>query len=159
MSELKHPHNVLLINGPNLNLIGLREPEIYGATTLPMLEKNLNDLAAQRNIQLFSFQSNHEGEIVDSIHNAKNNNIQCIIINPGAYTHTSIAIRDAFLGVSIPFIEIHISNIYKRESFRHHSYLSDIADGIIIGHGIFGYTLALYQAEHLLNNNTNNNLN
>lgn len=141
---------VLLINGPNLNMIGTREPHIYGSTTLPQLEEQLTDLASTLQINLSCFQSNIEGEIITKIQQAKFNNTEVIVINPGAYTHTSIGIRDAFLSVQIPFIEIHISNVYARENFRHHSYLSDVASGILVGHGLFGYELALYRAKNLI---------
>ncbi len=141
---------VLLINGPNLNMIGTREPHIYGSTTLPQLEEQLTGLASTLQINLSCFQSNIEGEIITKIQQAKFNNTEVIVINPGAYTHTSIGIRDAFLSVQIPFIEIHISNVYARENFRHHSYLSDVASGILVGHGLFGYELALYRAKNLI---------
>lgn len=141
---------ILLINGPNLNMIGTREPHIYGATTLPQLENQLTEKATQLELALSCFQSNIEGEIITQIQTAKADNIDVIIINPGAYTHTSIGIRDAFLSVQIPFIEIHISNVYARESFRHHSYLSDVAAGILVGHGLFGYELALYRAKNIV---------
>lgn len=135
--------NILLVNGPNLNLLGAREPEKYGNTTLPDIETNLQALAKQRNHLLLSFQSNAEHKIIDRIHAARNENIEFILINPGAFTHTSIAIRDALLGIDIPFIEIHLSNVHKRESFRHKSFFSDIAEGVIIGFGAKGYELAL----------------
>lgn len=134
---------ILIINGVNLNLLGQREPEIYGSFSLSDLEKDLKDFATANNIEIYFFQSNHEGEIVESIHQAKIASINYIIINPGAYTHTSIAIRDALIGVSIPFIEVHISNIFSREEFRKHSYLSDKAKGIIAGLGIDCYKLAI----------------
>lgn len=139
---------LLLINGPNLNLLGTREPDKYGATTLKEIESKLKDLTQSFGASLQSFQSNHEGAIVDRIQAAKAEGIEAIIINPGAYTHTSVAIRDAFLAVGIPFVEVHLSNISKREAFRHHSYLSDIASGCIIGLGSDGYFLA---AQFLLN--------
>ncbi len=135
-------HKILLINGVNLNMLGRREPELYGATTLPQLEENLKKEASRHNVSLDTLQSNREYEIVETIHKAPEQ-YAGVIINPGAFTHTSIAIRDAFLSVDLPFFEIHISNIYRRESFRHHSYLSDIASGVIIGAGIDGYRLAL----------------
>lgn len=134
--------NILIINGPNLNLLGLREPDIYGSTTLVDIANHLNSIAQANHIQLEHFQSNHEGAIVDRIHQARQQ-IDWIIINAGAYTHTSIAIRDALAGVSIPFIEVHISNVHTREPFRHHSYLSDKAVGVIVGLGTFGYEAAL----------------
>lgn len=141
---------VLLINGPNLNMIGTREPHIYGSTTLEQLETQLTAQAHQLQLTLSCFQSNIEGEIITKIQQAKSDNVDVIIINPGAYTHTSIGIRDAFLSVQIPFIEIHISNVYARENFRHHSYLSDVASGILVGHGLFGYELALYRAQNII---------
>ncbi|SMC57243.1 type II 3-dehydroquinate dehydratase [Polynucleobacter kasalickyi] len=139
--------SVLVLQGPNLNLLGLREPAVYGATTLQQIHDQLHQVAGQLHIQLETFQSNSEGALVDRIHAAKQNNVQFILINPGAYTHTSVAIRDALAGVAIPFIEVHLSNIYQRESFRHHSFLSDIAVGVICGLGAQGYELAL-QAAH-----------
>ncbi|OYQ75889.1 type II 3-dehydroquinate dehydratase [Wohlfahrtiimonas chitiniclastica] len=149
MSTNEHS-KVLLINGPNLNIIGTREPQIYGYTTLPELETQLTHKAGELQLALSCFQSNIEGEIINQIHKAKSENIDVILINPGAYTHTSIAIRDAFLSVDIPFIEIHISNVFAREPFRHHSYLSDIASGILVGHGLFGYELGLYRAKNIV---------
>ncbi len=137
---------ILLINGPNLNLLGTREPEKYGNTQLSDIEKKLISYAKQNQHHLDCFQSNAEHEIIDRIHCAKSDQINYIIINLGAFTHTSIALRDALLGINIPFIEIHISNIYNREAFRHHSYFSDIADGVIIGLGVKGYELALQAA-------------
>ena len=134
--------NILIINGPNLNLLGLREPNIYGAKTLSDINKHLDQIAIQLNITIAHFQSNHEGAIVDKIHEARNN-VDYIIINAGALTHTSVAIRDALIGVAIPFVEVHISNVHARESFRHHSYLSDKAVGVIVGLGTFGYQAAL----------------
>jgi 3-dehydroquinate dehydratase II len=133
---------VLLINGPNLNLLGLREPETYGRQTLETLEKDLTAHAASRNLALQCLQSNHEGALIDHIQNA-GRNAAFAIINPGAFTHTSIGLRDAFLAVSLPFIEVHLSNIHAREPFRHHSYLADIAAGQIMGLGPIGYRLAL----------------
>lgn len=134
--------SILLINGPNLNLLGTREPHIYGSTTLADVEKSTKEQAASLGATLESFQSNHEGAIIDRIHEARNN-VDGIIINPGAFTHTSVAIRDALLGVSIPFIELHVSNVHARESFRAHSYLSDKAVGIIAGLGVYGYKVAV----------------
>lgn len=138
--------NLLLINGPNLNLLGKREPERYGFSNLTTIEIELQEQAKKNDHQLHCFQSNAEHELIDRIHSASDESISYIIINPGAFTHTSIAIRDALLGVSIPFIEIHLSNIHKRESFRHHSFFSDIANGVIIGLGATGYSLALQAA-------------
>ena len=133
---------VLIINGPNLNLLGTREPEIYGKTTLKDIETELKNRAEKLNIEIECFQSNHEGEIVDKIHSAKNN-FDAIIINPAAYTHTSVAIRDAFAAVDIPAIEVHISNVYAREDFRHNSLTAPVVTGQISGLGIQGYLLAL----------------
>ena len=134
--------NILLINGPNLNLLGTREPEIYGNKTLNDLEKSLTKDAQQKSFNLECFQSNHEGEIVDKIHDSVNR-IQGILINAGAFTHTSISIRDALIGSKIPFVELHISNIFSREEFRKESFLTDKAIGIISGFGISSYSLAL----------------
>ncbi|MDO4223085.1 MAG: type II 3-dehydroquinate dehydratase [Acinetobacter sp.] len=133
----------LLLQGPNLNLLGLREPEIYGALTLDDIHQSLIAHAEQHDVQLDTFQSNWEGALVDRIHQARLDGVQCILINPAALTHTSVALRDALLGVDIPFIEIHLSNVHARESFRHHSYLSDKAIGVICGLGAFGYRAAL----------------
>ena len=140
--------NIVLINGPNLNLLGKREPSIYGDKDLKQIEQELTEKASELNCNLECFQSNSESEIVDLIQE-QSNNCDVIIINPGAYTHTSIAIRDAFLAVEIPFIEIHISNIFAREEFRKESYFSDIAVGIISGLGFEGYSLALVAAINL----------
>lgn len=134
---------ILVIHGPNLNRLGIREPAIYGLTTLADLNASLQMQATSHHASLGFFQSNSEAELIDSIHQAADEQIDYIIINPAAFTHTSIAIRDALMSVAIPFYEVHISNIFARESFRHHSYLSDIAQGMICGFGIKGYTLAL----------------
>ena len=135
-------NNILLINGPNLNLLGNREPEIYGSKSLDDIEKDLSVIADESGYQLLSFQSNSESEIVDWIHENADSAL-FLIINPGAFTHTSISIRDAILGTNISFIEVHISNIFSREEFRKESYFSDIAEGVISGLGIEGYELAL----------------
>ena len=135
--------NFLLLNGPNLNLLGTREPEIYGNTSLSDIEKKLTVICSQEKHSLDSFQSNAEHSLVDKIHDAKQAEVKCIIFNPGAFTHSSIALRDALSGINIPFIEVHISNIYSREDFRQKSYLSDIAEGVISGLGVEGYELAL----------------
>lgn len=135
--------NLLLINGPNLNLLGTREPEVYGATTLAEIEKAAVAQAQEMGAKLTHFQSNHEGELIDRIHAARGEGIDAIVINPGGFTHTSVALRDALAGVAIPFVEVHISNIHKRESFRHHSYLSDIATGVVCGFGVDGYRYAI----------------
>ncbi len=142
--------SVLVLQGPNLNLLGTREPDVYGATTLQQIHDHLQQVASQLQIHLETFQSNSEGALIDRIHEAGQNKVQFILINPGAYTHTSVAIRDALAGVSIPFIEVHLSNIYQRESFRHHSFLSDIAVGVICGLGAHGYELALRAAHQRL---------
>ena len=137
---------ILVINGPNLNLLGSREPEVYGAEDLKSIENELMKQANDESIDLKCFQSNAEHEIVDSIHDGNKNNVNFILINPGAFTHTSIAIRDALLAVDIPFYEIHLSNTFAREDFRHKSYFSDIARGCIIGLGSQGYRLGLAAA-------------
>ena len=129
---------ILVLNGPNINMVGIREPGIYGMQTFADLLQLLDDTAKELGVELEQFQSNHEGALVDKIQESYGK-VDGIVINPGAYTHTSIAIRDAFLSVKIPFIEVHLSNIFKREEFRHHSYLSDIAEGCIIGLGVHGY--------------------
>ena len=138
--------HILVIHGPNLNLLGTREPEVYGANTLAEIDQDLTRMASQKGMALQAFQSNSEGEIVDCIQQARNNKVEFIIINPAAYTHTSIAIRDAFLATRLPFIEVHLSNVYAREDFRKHSYLSDIAVGVISGFGINSYRLAFEAA-------------
>ena len=134
---------ILVIHGPNLNLLGTREPEVYGATTLAQIDADLAKIASDAGFALESFQSNHEGALVDRIQAAKGQGCRYIIINPAAFTHTSVAIRDALAGVALPFVEVHLSNVHKRESFRHHSYLSDLAEGVICGLGARGYALAL----------------
>ena len=134
---------ILVLNGPNLNLLGTREPEVYGSGTLADLVARLQALATARGVDLLAFQSNAEHELIEQIHAAKAAGIGGILINPGAFTHTSIALRDAFLGVGIPFVEVHLSNVYARESFRHQSYLSDVAAGVIVGLGPLGYELGL----------------
>ncbi|KAF5002921.1 hypothetical protein FDECE_10476 [Fusarium decemcellulare] len=140
---------ILLINGPNLNLLGIREPHIYGSTTLDDVVTSARAQAQELSVILEDFESNHEGRIVDKIHKARGN-VDAIIINPGAYTHTSVAIRDALLGVGIPFVEIHISNPHTREPFRHHSYLCEKSTAIICGMGVHGYSAALtFAACHL----------
>lgn len=135
--------SILVIHGPNLNLLGTREPGVYGTTTLDEINADLSALAAKAGAKLDAFQSNHEGALIDRVHAARHDGTRFIIVNPGAFTHTSAALRDAFSGVAIPFVEVHLSNVYKRESFRHHSYFSDIAVGVICGLGVQGYRLAL----------------
>jgi 3-dehydroquinate dehydratase-2 len=137
--------NFLVLHGPNLNLLGTREPEHYGADTLDNIVDRLNQFATEAGHKLTSFQSNAEHELVDKIHQAREN-VDFIIINPAAFTHTSVAIRDALAAVDVPFIEVHLSNVHAREPFRHHSYLSDIAVGMIVGLGAYGYELALQAA-------------
>ena len=135
--------NFLVLNGPNLNLLGEREPELYGETSLDQVVENLSKISDKSGHELSDFQSNAEHELVDLIHKAKDDNVKCIIFNPGAFTHSSIALRDALAGTEIPFIEVHISNIYSREDFRQKSFLSEIAVGVISGLGVEGYELAL----------------
>jgi 3-dehydroquinate dehydratase-2 len=137
---------ILLLNGPNLNLLGLREPEVYGSADLPSIEAKLAGLALAQGHTLSAFQSNAEHELIAKIHATKQQGIAFVIINPAGYSHTSIALRDAFLAVAVPFIEVHLSNVFARETFRHHSYLSDIAVGCIVGLGPIGYELALEAA-------------
>jgi 3-dehydroquinate dehydratase-2 len=144
--------SLLLINGPNLNLLGSREPALYGTTSLREIERTLSDKAESLGHSLASFQSNAEHDIVERIHKAAADRVDFILLNPGAFGHTSIAIRDALLGARIPFIEVHLSNIFARENFRHHSYLSDIAAGSLSGLGPFGYELALLAAHAKLTN-------
>jgi 3-dehydroquinate dehydratase-2 len=135
--------SILVLHGPNLNLLGTREPQVYGSTTLEEINAELVSLAADAGTELNCFQSNHEGLIIDRIHAARTDGTDFVIINPGAFTHTSVAIRDALAGVALPFIEVHLSNVHQREPFRHHSYFSDIAVGVICGLGAHGYRLAL----------------
>ncbi len=137
---------ILLLNGPNLNLLGQREPGHYGTLSLANIETKLQQIAAQKKHQLACFQSNAEHRLVDRIHIAQGEEIDFILFNPAAFTHTSIALRDALLATELPFIEVHLSNVYQREAFRHHSYFSDIAQGCIIGLGPKGYELALEAA-------------
>jgi 3-dehydroquinate dehydratase-2 len=144
MSADKHQiGSVLVLQGPNLNLLGTREPEIYGKETLDDIHQQLLSQAVAAQVHLVTYQSNHEGEMIDRIQAAKLEGVQFIILNPGGYSHTSVAIRDALVGVGIPFIEVHLSNIHQREAFRHHSYFSDVAIGVICGLGSIGYRLAL----------------
>ena len=141
---------ILVIHGPNLNLLGQREPEVYGYLTLEDINQQLIQQAQQHHIELETFQSNWEGAIVDRIHAAKQQGVAFIVINPAALTHTSVALRDALLGVDLPFIEVHLSNVHARESFRHHSYLSDKAVGVICGLGAKGYAAAVdYVIQHV----------
>lgn len=137
---------ILVLNGPNLNLLGSREPDIYGAAKLDDINDNLSRIAKDAGHQLSAVQSNAEHELIAAIHQARDDNTGFIIFNPAAFTHTSVALRDALLAVDIPFIEVHISNVHRREAFRHQSYFSDIAQGVICGLGITGYELALQAA-------------
>jgi len=141
---------ILVINGPNLNLLGSREPGLYGQVTLSDIEKALLSLAMTQGNELEFFQSNAEYQLIDRIHQAGRDGVDFILINPAAFTHTSVALRDALLGVNIPFIEVHLSNVFSREAFRHHSYLSDVAVGVISGLGAQGYELALQAADRHL---------
>ncbi len=134
--------NILLLNGPNLNLLGTREPDVYGSTTLDDIVASVRALVEAAGGTFASFQSNHEGALIDRIHQALAENVDAIIINPGGLTHTSVSLRDALSGVNIPFYEVHISNIHQREPFRHHSYLSPIAQGVLCGFGVDGYRMA-----------------
>ena len=136
----------LLVNGPNLNLLGSREPDVYGPTRLDDVEANCIDLAKELGHSLDCFQSNAEHELIDRVQKAAQDGVDFIILNPGAFTHTSVALRDAFLAVGIPFVEIHLSNVFSREEFRHNSYFSDIAQGCLFGFGALGYELALHAA-------------
>lgn len=137
---------ILVLNGPNLNLLGTREPEIYGRDTLADIVARLATLARARGVELVDFQSNAEHELVARVHAAKKDGIGAIVLNPGAFSHTSIALRDAVLGIGLPIYEVHLSNVYRRETFRHHSYFSDIAAGVVVGLGPLGYELALEAA-------------
>ena len=137
---------ILVLHGPNLNLLGNREPKLYGHDTLAQIDTDLARIATEAGAELQSQQSNHEGVLIDRIHAARLDGTRFIIINPGGLTHTSVALRDALAGVALPFIEVHVSNVHKREPFRHHSYLSEIATGVIVGLGVNGYRLALSHA-------------
>ena len=137
---------VLLLNGPNLNLLGSREPDVYGAETLASIEKRAAEVAQEVGHELTAFQSNAEHELIDRVHRARADGIGFLIFNPGAFTHTSVALRDAVMAVRLPFIEVHLSNTHAREAFRRHSYFSDIAVGVIAGFGALGYELAVRAA-------------
>ncbi len=142
----------LLINGPNLNLLGSREPQVYGATTLEDIEKQSTTVAADLGHELSCYQSNAEHDLIDRVQQAAQDGVEFIVFNPGAFTHTSIALRDTFLAVAIPFIEIHLSNTFAREEFRHNSYFSDIAQSCLFGFGAYGYELALHAANRHVEN-------
>ena len=139
-------HHILVLHGPNLNLLGTREPGVYGRQTLSDINTCLETLAGQNGATCHAFQSNHEGQLVDRIQGARDDGTDFIIINAAAYTHTSVALRDALAAVDIPFIEVHISNVHQREPFRHHSFLSDKARGVVVGLGAFGYEAAMRYA-------------
>ena len=134
---------ILILNGPNLNLLGTREPAIYGGRTLAQIEAELSDVARRYSADVAFFQSNHEGALIHRIHVARTDGTSFLIVNAGAFTHTSIALRDALAAVALPFIEVHLSNVHRREEFRHHSYLSDLAVGSVVGLGAAGYRYAL----------------
>ncbi len=141
---------VLLLNGPNLNLLGTREPAVYGSDTLAAIEARVAQIARDAGHELVPFQSNAEHELIERVHRARAEGIAFVILNPGAFTHTSIALRDALLGTALPFIEVHLSNTQAREPFRRHSYFSDVALGVILGLGAYGYEAALHAAsQHL----------
>ena len=135
--------SILVLHGPNLNLLGTREPAIYGSTTLEQINAGLVQLGADRGISLQTFQSNHEGALVDRVHHAVADRTCFIVINPAAFTHTSVALRDAIAGVAIPFVEVHLTNVHRREAFRHHSYFSDLAEAVMAGFGPAGYRYAV----------------
>jgi 3-dehydroquinate dehydratase-2 len=143
MATCSMDKTIWVLHGPNLNLLGTREPGVYGSTTLAQIDTMLRDEGAAAGVRVESFQSNHEGALVERIHAARDAKVDFILINPAAYTHTSVAIRDALAGVAIPFVEIHLSNVHRREPFRHHSYFSDLAVGVIAGLGPTGYRCAL----------------
>ncbi len=138
--------HILVVHGPNLNLLGTREPGVYGSTTLAQINADLLQMAQQAGSSLSSFQSNHEGALVDRIQAARDDGTDFIVINPAAYTHTSVALRDALAAVALPFVEVHLSNVHRREAFRHHSYFSDLAVGVVCGLGPAGYRAALAYA-------------
>ncbi|CAI6099420.1 hypothetical protein V2G26_004161 [Clonostachys chloroleuca] len=150
LSGTQEGRSILLINGPNLNLLGTREPELYGSTTLQDVIDLAQKQAAGLGVKLQTFQSNWEGAIVDRIQEARTQGVDAIVINPAAFTHTSVAIRDALLGVDIPFVELHVTNVHMREAWRHHSYFQDKAVAVICGMGTYGYTAALeFAAKHM----------
>ena len=145
-----HQPDVLILHGPNLNLLGTREPEIYGHTTLADIDRSLSELGAELGVTVQAFQSNHEGALVDRIHSAREDGTRFVIINPAAFTHTSVALRDALAALERPFVEVHLSNVHRREAFRQHSYFSDLAEAVITGCGAAGYGFALrFAAERL----------
>ena len=146
---MSQTHRILLLNGPNLNMLGVREPKHYGSISLTSIEEKIQTLATQHNVKVECFQANSEEKLINKIHESFQQ-VDFILINPAAYTHTSVALRDALLAVSIPFVEIHLSNVHKREPFRHHSYFSDVAEGVICGLGTKGYEFAfLFAIDYL----------
>ena len=146
---MSQTHRILLLNGPNLNMLGAREPKHYGRISLASIEEKIQTLATQHNVKVKCFQANSEEKLINKIHESFQQ-VDFILINPAAYTHTSVALRDALLAVSIPFVEIHLSNVHKREPFRHHSYFSDVAEGVICGLGAKGYEFAfLFAIDYL----------
>ena len=146
---MSQTHRILLLNGPNLNMLGAREPKHYGSISLTSIEEKIQTLATQHNVKVECFQTNSEERLINKIHESFQQ-VDFILINPAAYTHTSVALRDALLAVSIPFVEIHLSNVHKREPFRHHSYFSDVAEGVICGLGAKGYEFAfLFAIDYL----------
>ena len=146
---MSQTHRILLLNGPNLNMLGVREPKHYGSISLTSIEEKIQTLATQYNVKVECFQANSEEKLINKIHESFQQ-VDFILINPAAYTHTSVALRDALLAVSIPFVEIHLSNVHKREPFRHHSYFSDVAEGVICGLGAKGYEFAfLFAIDYL----------
>ncbi|NYA25922.1 type II 3-dehydroquinate dehydratase [Haemophilus haemolyticus] len=146
---MSQTHRILLLNGPNLNMLGAREPKHYGCISLTSIEEKIQTLATQHNVKVECFQANSEEKLINKIHESFQQ-VDFILINPAAYTHTSVALRDALLAVSIPFVEIHLSNVHKREPFRHHSYFSDVAEGVICGLGAKGYEFAfLFAIDYL----------
>lgn len=146
---MSQTHRILLLNGPNLNMLGAREPKHYGSISLVSIEAKIQTLATQHNVKMECFQANSEEKLINKIHESFQQ-VDFILINPAAYTHTSVALRDALLAVSIPFVEIHLSNVHKREPFRHHSYFSDVAEGVICGLGAKGYEFAfLFAMDYL----------
>ncbi len=145
--------SILILHGPNLNLLGTREPDVYGRTTLDDINQRLSELCQQKGHHLLTLQSNAEYELIDRIHDARSEGINFIVFNPAAFTHTSVALRDALAAVAIPFVECHLSNVFAREAFRHKSYFSDIAQGVVSGFGAKSYELALQAAFNHLDNN------
>lgn len=145
--------SVLVLNGPNLNLLGLREPAMYGSATLADVEALCRDVATRHGLDVEFRQSNHEGELIDAVHAARTGGAAAIVVNAAGYTHTSVALRDALATVDAPVVEVHITNIHQREPYRHHSYVAEVADSMICGAGVHGYALALTHVAHLLEKN------